>query len=779
MSTPGSNAPEEQCVSLDTSGNKEDEATEAENLNFLLNEDDNSKLDSDNETTDDPPAHAEANGVSTNDKEDVDEEDQNDEEDDEEEDEEDDDDDDIEITIGDLKAQTTSFPGSGFNINLKSSRAFATAGASASGSGTQATKSKSSLDVDEVGTYNGVPIFDLNFDTIEDKPWRKPGADITDYFNYGFNEDTWKVYCDRQKKLRGLNSSGMFDVNAVINAALLHPTQAMGQQHPPMDMMGFGGMPPSIPLPPVTGPINEKSKYNGSASIVLTNKPTPHIRHHNDNKDDNDAAIGNVGPNQTISVLGGPNLPVPPLGPPPGFPFQPRDFPGYPPVRPMGDGVGGPNGPNYGLRPMGILPPPPIGPNGQPFFPPPGDMMFGSRPFVPGGGPLIPNPPMMMNQDGGRGSGDRYERSHHRSDFRDRDHERRGGYRRGHRDADYDYDYHRSRSRERERDYYDSRDLRTERRERSTDYYRDDRTKEPDSHYRSIDRSKDFEREERPKDYDYDRERHSAARDREYRSDERRNFALAPVSAPIDDVVSFPVVSSGDHDRKDVKRDDTRDRGGDFERREHKPSHEKVEKPEKRSDKPKELPEPPQPPIASQVKFRASPKTELREDRIASDASGDDAVNIASTVSTTSSTRHSSRKEKEHRDLSKQQRGDRTPEKETKERRDKDKEKEKAKQSDSGDKKEESRKRKYDDKHSHKEREAKRSKHEKKDKDDGDKKDKKHDKKDKDDGEKKEKKERKDKDDKEKSHRHKDKSDKKEKKERKEKKQRDKRRSKD
>lgn len=37
---------------------------------------------------------------------------------------------------------------------------------------------------------------------MEDKPWRKPGADITDYFNYGFNEETWKAYCDKQRKLR-------------------------------------------------------------------------------------------------------------------------------------------------------------------------------------------------------------------------------------------------------------------------------------------------------------------------------------------------------------------------------------------------------------------------------------------------------------------------------------------------------------------------------------------------------------------------------------------------
>lgn len=27
------------------------------------------------------------------------------------------------------------------------------------------------------------------------------GADLSDYFNYGFNEDTWKAYCDKQRRL--------------------------------------------------------------------------------------------------------------------------------------------------------------------------------------------------------------------------------------------------------------------------------------------------------------------------------------------------------------------------------------------------------------------------------------------------------------------------------------------------------------------------------------------------------------------------------------------------
>ncbi|CAN4094965.1 unnamed protein product [Withania somnifera] len=39
-------------------------------------------------------------------------------------------------------------------------------------------------------------IFDVNIDMFEKKPWRYPGVDLTDYFNFGFDEDSWKQYCN-------------------------------------------------------------------------------------------------------------------------------------------------------------------------------------------------------------------------------------------------------------------------------------------------------------------------------------------------------------------------------------------------------------------------------------------------------------------------------------------------------------------------------------------------------------------------------------------------------
>jgi hypothetical protein len=38
-----------------------------------------------------------------------------------------------------------------------------------------------------------VSAFDVDIDQLEEHPWRNKNVDILDYFNYGFNETTWKV----------------------------------------------------------------------------------------------------------------------------------------------------------------------------------------------------------------------------------------------------------------------------------------------------------------------------------------------------------------------------------------------------------------------------------------------------------------------------------------------------------------------------------------------------------------------------------------------------------
>ncbi|KZF19320.1 Fip1-domain-containing protein [Xylona heveae TC161] len=65
----------------------------------------------------------------------------------------------------------------------------------------------STLDVDAIPIYGSsekkLTDIDIDEDLAElDKPWRRPGSDISDYFNYGFDEFTWATYCLKQKSLR-------------------------------------------------------------------------------------------------------------------------------------------------------------------------------------------------------------------------------------------------------------------------------------------------------------------------------------------------------------------------------------------------------------------------------------------------------------------------------------------------------------------------------------------------------------------------------------------------
>jgi len=58
-------------------------------------------------------------------------------------------------------------------------------------------------DPEQVERDGHVPtIYDIDIDQLEEKPWRSTDADITDWFNYGFTEDTWREYCTAQVRAR-------------------------------------------------------------------------------------------------------------------------------------------------------------------------------------------------------------------------------------------------------------------------------------------------------------------------------------------------------------------------------------------------------------------------------------------------------------------------------------------------------------------------------------------------------------------------------------------------
>ncbi|KAJ2710552.1 cleavage polyadenylation factor subunit fip1 [Coemansia sp. D1744] len=58
------------------------------------------------------------------------------------------------------------------------------------------------MDILSVPLLNNLDMFTIDIDMLDEKPWRQPGADITDYFNFGFSEEAWKLYCVKQQDLR-------------------------------------------------------------------------------------------------------------------------------------------------------------------------------------------------------------------------------------------------------------------------------------------------------------------------------------------------------------------------------------------------------------------------------------------------------------------------------------------------------------------------------------------------------------------------------------------------
>ena len=132
------------------------------------------------------------------------------------------DEEDIEIVLGGVPTTTTN------------NAITANGGAPSNKSGI----TKSAVDIQAVGQLNGISILETDLESFEDRPWRKPGADITDYFNYGFTETTWRQYCMKQRNVREENrqtASG---------------GAASGLGMPP----GMPPMPHGLPFPPMMPP---------------------------------------------------------------------------------------------------------------------------------------------------------------------------------------------------------------------------------------------------------------------------------------------------------------------------------------------------------------------------------------------------------------------------------------------------------------------------------------------------------------------------------------------
>ena len=80
------------------------------------------------------------------------------------------------------------------------------------------------------GTFIEWLLSDFSFSNLD----LQPGADITDYFNYGFSEDTWAAYCNRSYYFGALSSPHFtFNDFSTWRISLSTPTHLISSQATP------------------------------------------------------------------------------------------------------------------------------------------------------------------------------------------------------------------------------------------------------------------------------------------------------------------------------------------------------------------------------------------------------------------------------------------------------------------------------------------------------------------------------------------------------------------
>lgn len=64
-----------------------------------------------------------------------------------------------------------------------------------------APPSHPAIDPTATGIFDGRSILEFDLSALAEKQWRRPGSDISDWFNYGFDELSWEAYCYRRRDL--------------------------------------------------------------------------------------------------------------------------------------------------------------------------------------------------------------------------------------------------------------------------------------------------------------------------------------------------------------------------------------------------------------------------------------------------------------------------------------------------------------------------------------------------------------------------------------------------
>ncbi|KIM32281.1 hypothetical protein M408DRAFT_216256 [Serendipita vermifera MAFF 305830] len=123
------------------------------------------------------------------------------------------------------------------------------------------------IELNKDGTMDGRSIYEVDIASLENKGWRRPGSDLSDWFNYGFDEISWEAYAVRRRdlgemapilKANVLSFSSMSeeqvlnlpnDLRGMVMMGSHMAANTMGNQNQGANMMGNaggGGMHPDM-----------------------------------------------------------------------------------------------------------------------------------------------------------------------------------------------------------------------------------------------------------------------------------------------------------------------------------------------------------------------------------------------------------------------------------------------------------------------------------------------------------------------------------------------------
>eukprot|EP01084_Bolivina_argentea_P295816 509414_1 len=147
-------------------------------------------------------------------------------------------------------------------------------------------------DANELGENT---FFDLDLDALTEKPWndKSKGIDITDWFNYGFNEESWRKYCCTQIKMRNVLKKQQIQAQTHVQPQHIYyprpnATQMMMNTNTSDVIMNVNENRPTLGI---CFDFQNKGKCLRGGSCRWSHDPLLMSKHENDNKNSNTDGI--------------------------------------------------------------------------------------------------------------------------------------------------------------------------------------------------------------------------------------------------------------------------------------------------------------------------------------------------------------------------------------------------------------------------------------------------------------------------------------------------------